>query len=66
MLFGLMFYFVWKMNGIVIVGWGEFALWALAFGLLYFIVAYRFSMNGYEKGLVRDMLGKFTRFVRIR
>ena len=30
------------------------------------LVAYRFSMNGYEKGLVRDMLGKFTRFVRIR
>ena len=24
MLFGLMFYFVWKMNGIVIGGWGEF------------------------------------------
>lgn len=65
MLFGLMFCFVWKMNGIVIGGWGEFALWALAFGLLYLIVAYRFSMNGYEKGLVRDMLGKFTRFVRI-
>ena len=66
MLFGLMFYFVWKMNGIVIGGWGEFALWILVFGLLYLIVAYRFSMNGYEKGLVRDMLGKISKSVRIR
>lgn len=65
-LFGLMFYFMRKMSGIVIGGWGELVLWVLAFGLLFLVVAYHFSMNSYEKGLVRDLLGKIFKSVRIR
>lgn len=57
-LFGLLFFFVKSAIGMVIHGWISFAAGILLFGVLFVSVALLFSMNAYEKGLIKNLIYK--------
>lgn len=60
-LFGCAFLAAKGAFGISVSGWLDFGLWIIAFGVLYAFVAYLFSMNQYEKGIVQSLFKRLKR-----
>ena len=60
-LFGCAFLAAKGAFDISVSGWLDFSLWIVAFGILYTIVAYLFSMNRYEKGILLGLVKRLKK-----